>query len=89
MNRRELLRRSSQAAIAWTASSYARILGANDRMNLGLIGCGGRGRSVMGTFIETKQVNVTAVCDVFTERVDQAQTAAPGWRPASDFATFS
>lgn len=84
MNRRELLRRSSQAAIAWTASSYARILGANDRMNLGLIGCGGRGRSVMGTFIETKQVNVTAVCDVFTERVDQAQTAAPGAKGFGD-----
>ena len=27
-----------------TASSYGRVIGANDRINLGLIGCGGRGR---------------------------------------------
>ena len=84
MNRRDLLRRSSQAAIAWTASSYARILGANDKINLGLIGAGGRGRGVMGTFIKTSQVNVTAVCDVFSERIDQAQTAAPGAKGFAD-----
>ncbi|MBE0658774.1 MAG: Gfo/Idh/MocA family oxidoreductase [Bryobacteraceae bacterium] len=84
MNRRDLLRRSSQAAIAWTASSYARILGANDKINLGLIGAGGRGRGVMGTFIKTNQVNVTAVCDVFSERIDQAQTAAPGAKGFAD-----
>ncbi len=84
MNRRDLLRRSSQAALAWTASSYAKILGANDKINLGLIGAGGRGRSVMGTFIKSNQVNVTAVCDVFSERIDQAQTAAPGAKGFGD-----
>ena len=84
MNRRDLFRRSSQAAIAWTASSYARILGANDKINLGLIGAGGRGRGVMGAFIKTNQVNVTAVCDVFSERIDQAQTAAPGAKGFGD-----
>ncbi len=84
MNRRDLLRRSSQAALAWTASSYAKILGANDKINLGLIGAGGRGRGVMGTFIKTDQVNVTAVCDVFSERIDQAQTAAPGAKGFGD-----
>jgi predicted dehydrogenase len=84
MNRRDLLRRSSQAALAWTASSYAKILGANDKISLGLIGAGGRGQSVMGTFIKTNQVNVTAVCDVFSERVDKAQTAAPGAKGFGD-----
>jgi len=84
MNRRELLKTSARAAMAWTASSYARILGANDKINLALIGAGGRGRSVMGTFIKTSQVNVTAVCDVFTERIDQAQTAAPGAKGFGD-----
>ncbi len=84
MNRRDLLRRSSQAALAWTASSYAKILGANDKITLGLIGAGGRGQSVMGTFIKTNQVNVTAVCDVFSERIDKAQTAAPGAKGFGD-----
>jgi predicted dehydrogenase len=84
MTRRDLLRSSGSAAIAWTATSYSRIFGANDKVNLGLIGCGGRGRGVMGTFIKTGQVNVTAVCDVFTERIDQAQTQAPGAKGFGD-----
>ena len=62
--RRDLLRSAGTAALAWTASSYSRILGANDKVNLGLIGAGGRGAHVTGIFMNTNQVNVTAVCDV-------------------------
>ena len=35
------------AATAATALSYSRILGANERVRLGLIGCGSRGVGVM------------------------------------------
>ncbi len=84
MHRRDLLRTAGTAALTWTAASYGRILGANDKVNLGLIGAGGRGRGVMGTFIRTTQVNVTAVCDVFSERIDQAQTQAPGAKGFGD-----
>ena len=80
MNRRDLFR----ASAALTAASYSKVLGANDKVNLGLIGCGGRGRGVMGTFQKTNQVNVTAVCDVFGERIDQAQTQAPGAKGFAD-----
>ena len=59
-----------------TAASYSRVLGANDRVQLGLIGCGGRGTGVMGTFMNTGQVDVTAVCDVYGERIDRAQQKA-------------
>ena len=34
---------SAGAALSLTATSYARIVGANERIALGLIGCGGRG----------------------------------------------
>jgi predicted dehydrogenase len=70
--RRDLARAAGTAAIAWTAASYSRILGANDKINLGLIGCGGRGVGVLGTFQKTESVNVTAVCDVYATRVDRA-----------------
>jgi predicted dehydrogenase len=44
MKRREFLSRSAGAGIAaWTAVSARRVLGANDRLRVGLIGCGGRG----------------------------------------------
>lgn len=43
----------------------ARVLGANDRVRLGVVGCGGRGTSDMRTFIGNPEVEVVAVCDVY------------------------
>ncbi len=84
LNRRDLFRRTAMGAAAFTASSYQRILGANDKINLGLIGCGGRGRSVMGAFIENPAVNVTALCDVYAARIDQAAQQAPNAKGFKD-----
>ena len=75
LTRRNLLRTAAGAA-AITASSYNRILGANNRIQLGLIGCGGRGRYVMETFTKTDQVEVPAVCDVWPERSQEAKKVA-------------
>jgi predicted dehydrogenase len=74
MARRDFFRIAAATA---TAASYSRILGANDQVTLGLIGAGGRGRGVMGSFQKTGRVRVTAVCDVYGERIDQAQQRAP------------
>ncbi|MCX6909108.1 MAG: twin-arginine translocation signal domain-containing protein, partial [Verrucomicrobia bacterium] len=45
-NRRDFIKAAavSTAATAMTARSYARVMGANERIRLGQIGCGGRGR---------------------------------------------
>jgi predicted dehydrogenase len=44
LKRRDFLCKSAGAGIAaWTALSAGRVLGANDRLRVGLIGCGGRG----------------------------------------------
>ena len=61
-----------------TATSYSRVMGANDRVQMGLIGCGDRGQSVMGVFQKTAQVDVQAVCDVYGVKIDQMQQKAPG-----------
>jgi predicted dehydrogenase len=66
------------SATAMAAASYSRVLGANDRVNLGVVGVGGRGSSVMGTFQKNATVQVKAVCDIFGDRVDRALTRAPG-----------
>jgi hypothetical protein len=54
MTRRTLAYRG---AALFTAASYGRILGANERINLGLIGCGDRGEHVSTVFTNTKQVD--------------------------------
>src|SRR5947208_15266168 len=45
--------------------SAGKIVGANDRVNVGLIGCGGRGRLVAKLMREVPNVAIVAVCDVF------------------------
>lgn len=60
-----------------SAASYSRILGANDRIVMGLIGCGERGVGVLGTFVKTDRVEVPAICDVWAERLQVAKKVAP------------
>ena len=54
---------------AMSAKSYGRILGANDRINMGVIGLRGRGKGLMGAFssMYEEDVFVKTVCDVDTE----------------------
>lgn len=78
--RRDVLR----GAAVLSAASYARILGANDRIQMGLIGAGERGRYVMGNFIKTDSVDVIAVCDIYSEQLDKARQAAPKAQNFSD-----
>src|SRR5580704_11396671 len=69
LSRRNLI---TTGAAAMTAASYSRILGANDAIRLGVIGCGGRGQGVSGIFAKNADVRIVALCDVWGQRVAQA-----------------
>ncbi len=83
INRREFLQKSAvvataSATLSTTALSYARIVGANERISLGHIGIGNRGRELDGIVAvlkETKNAEVTAVCDLWTRNLEQAVAA--------------
>jgi predicted dehydrogenase len=75
--RRDFLAGVARGAAALTASSYMRVLGANERVRLGLIGAGERGRGVLANFVETGQVEVAAVCDIYPRMIDLAKGQAP------------
>jgi predicted dehydrogenase len=81
MNRRNFVQ---VTAASMSAASYMRVMGANEKVNLGLIGAGGRGKGVMGTFQKTDQVNVTAICDIYAARVDEGLSKAPGAKGFSE-----
>src|SRR5947209_12557925 len=54
----------------------ARVIGANDRINIGLVGCGGRGRGDAHSFAKFGEENnnacqIVAVCDVYEKRKRQ------------------
>jgi predicted dehydrogenase len=67
-----------RSAAAVTALSYSRILGANSRIGLGVIGTGERGTYVMTLFQKNADVEVRALADVYGLRLDHAQQKAPG-----------
>jgi predicted dehydrogenase len=71
-------------AAALTAASYSRVLGANDSVQLGLIGAGDRGRFVMSQFQQTSTLHVAAVCDIYSEQIDKARQKAPDAKSFSD-----
>ncbi len=77
-SRREFLKKTSGSALAVAASSYSRVMGANERINLGLIGAGGRGTDVLGHFQKNPAIQVVAVCDIYGQRLSAAQQNAPG-----------
>ena len=86
VNRREFIRNAAavtaalgiagrSGASAQRAGISRRVVGANDQINLGIIGVGGRGTGVGRTFASAGSANnlckVVAVCDVYQKRVDQ------------------
>ncbi len=77
-HRRDFLKAAAASAFLAPAASYSRILGANDRIQLALVGCGNRGLYMMQTFQKFPEVHVTAVCDVFGEKSERAVQSAPG-----------
>ena len=81
--RREFIKTVS-AATAATALSYSRIAGANERVQLGLIGCGSRGVGVMNNFVKLGNVDVTALCDVYGAHFERAKQNAAAARTFSD-----
>ncbi len=77
-------RRALQAA-AWTAVSYRRVLGANDRVQIGVIGLGARGPFLAKVFAANPGVSIRALCDIYTERVDRALEKYPAAEAYSDY----
>lgn len=49
----------------WSAASYGRVLGANSRIGLGLVGAGRRGTQVAAAFLEDERVDPRCICDVY------------------------
>jgi predicted dehydrogenase len=65
IGRRAFLNQAAGATVALSAASYGRVLGANERVHLALIGSGGRGRSLVKSFLKNKDIAFTAVSDVY------------------------
>lgn len=65
-NRRSFIKRSlaSAAALTLPASSWARVLGANDEIRVGIVGFRGRGGNHISAFRNMPGARIVALCDV-------------------------
>ena len=74
---------SAAARLSSPKSSYARVIGANDRISIGIIGCGQRGLGAHMPGIhahdKAQNVEITAVCDPWSVRRDLAAAKVQDW----------
>src|SRR5713226_3583250 len=87
VNRRDFVKITAGAGLALGVShfqgpAFGSVLGANDRINIGVIGVGGRGmglvRWAMETGAQKNDARVVAVCDVYEKRKQKALEVCKG-----------
>ena len=72
--RREFIRKTllgtagvAVGGLGFSAKSYASIMGANERINMAVIGINGRGQDHIKAWTGMKDVKLKTLCDVHTE----------------------
>ena len=63
------------------ANSYSNILGANEKVRVGVIGCGGMANAHMSALMnmgKSDNVEIAAVCDIYTNRLESAKKSTGG-----------
>jgi predicted dehydrogenase len=76
--RRTFLKQAAIGTAAALAYPSARILGANDRIRVGMIGVGGRGTELLKQVLELHDAQLVAIADIYSRRRDEAKQNASG-----------
>ena len=71
-------RRTLLTATAISAASYKRISGANDRIDIGIIGTGNRGGQIWERALALEDAQPVAACDVYEPHLEKALSMAKG-----------
>lgn len=94
-SRRQFLQFSSfTAALPLVSLAPSSAIGANDRIQIGIIGCGSRGQNALmpeiHQFSEEQNITITAVCDVWKQHRESAAQKTEEWygKRAREFVDF-
>jgi len=92
LTRRDFLRNGARTSLGVAAFSGITmiaepggVLGANDRIRFGVIGCGDRGQEDLRAALTCANVECVALADVYTRRLEECQAIAPQAKPYRDF----
>ncbi len=84
MDRRRFIQRAAMGAglvSTLSARSYSSLLGANEKLRIGVIGCGGMANNHMDALVamaNTDNCEIVAVCDIYQKRLDAAAAKTGG-----------
>jgi myo-inositol 2-dehydrogenase / D-chiro-inositol 1-dehydrogenase len=88
-SRRDFVKKSGAAAAALgtmiIAPQAVRGTQANSALSVGLIGCGNRGMYVSGIFAKNEFAKVAAVCDIYEDRLVDAEKKYSGAKRFKDY----
>ncbi len=87
ISRRSFVAGTLAASAAAAAPAPPRVIGANDRLRVGVIGAGGNANGHMralGRLAEQDNVEIAAVCDLYQPRLDAAAELTGG-KPFTDY----
>jgi len=87
ITRREFMQKTAVGAAGLAVASTgilssSRAFGANERLSIGMVGPGQRGRSLMGDFhkaAEAANAEITAVCDIWSMNLDRGSKMVQDW----------
>ena len=68
LTRREFIQTSTATTAALVLGDGKRAVAANDKLNLGFIGVGGRGTSLLKYATRIPDYNIVSICDLRPER---------------------
>jgi len=75
--RRNFIKQTAMSTAAALAYPSAFVLGANDRVRVGMIGAGARGQDLLKQALEVPGIQLVAVADVYTRRREEAKQLIP------------
>src|SRR5713101_6343213 len=83
-SRRDFLKQAALGTATLLAYPTSRVLGANDRIRVGMIGVGNRGQDLLEEVQKVSGVELVAIADIYTRRHGEAKKKAPHIRTFTD-----
>ena len=82
--RRTFLKQAAMGA-AVLAYPSSKVLGANNRVRVAMIGVGDRGNDLLDQVVKVPNVDLVVMADVYSRRRDQAKSKVPGIQTVADY----
>jgi len=84
IRRRDFIKKAALGTAAFMVQPTSRLLGANDRVRVGMIGGGGRGQELLKQLVAVPNAQFAAVADIYTRRCDEARQVVQGVQTFDD-----